>query len=130
MQVLPDLGKTRFKKKSDFYTLFIVLAEKVVELPLDKDARERLSHALRSFAGNIDKVISGDTTGIAPPYLEYARNVERAASDLGSRRTRHNVLKALVEQALNPEASPETSEIQLELEGTESDQPNADVANV
>jgi Protein of unknown function DUF262. len=124
MQIFPDLGKTRFRKKSDFYTLFLVLAEKVAEFPLDKEARERLSNALRSFADTIDKVISGATNGVSAPYLEYARNVERAASDLGSRRARHAVLKGVVEHALSPEAFPETSEIQLELEGTESESAN------
>ena len=48
--VLPELNATRWRKKSDFYTLFLVIAERARELPFARDGRSRLREELLSFA--------------------------------------------------------------------------------
>lgn len=41
-QVLPHLAETRWRKKSDFYTLFLSLASRALQFPLPRDEREAL----------------------------------------------------------------------------------------
>lgn len=99
-QLLPAIAKTRWKKKSDFYTLFLTLAKCIDKLPFSSDQRTAVSGALLTFAETVDKVVSEEAPlDQADPIIQsYVRSVERAASDLGSRRARESAL----EQVLAP----------------------------
>ena len=97
--IIPDLSSLRWKKKSDFYTLFLVFAEKSTSLPLSAEKRAAAREILVSFARLVDEAIkaAGDNaTSVQQDVRDYLRNVERAASDLGSRRER----AAIVNRAL------------------------------
>ncbi|MGV8832146.1 MAG: DUF262 domain-containing protein [Devosia sp.] len=87
-QVLPEIRATRFKKKSDFYTLFLVLAAHYKSLPLNYEQRSGLHDALVLFASNVDGYLADDNRTVDTFVADYGRSVERAASDLGSRRNR------------------------------------------
>ncbi len=93
-QVLPALSKTRWRKKSDFYSLFLKLAKHEAALPLAADVRARLSNELAEFASTVDRVVSDavDLAATDEDVQAYVKGVERAASDLGSRRAREQVL--------------------------------------
>ncbi|MDO8786643.1 MAG: DUF262 domain-containing protein [Sulfuritalea sp.] len=93
-QVLPGLTKTRWRKKSDFYSLFLKLSQHATEFPLAAESRNALSNALLEFASEVDAVISETvpTEAVAADVQTYVKNVERAASDLGSRKARENAL--------------------------------------
>jgi hypothetical protein len=100
-QMLPEIRSTRFRKKSDFYTLFLVLAALEKELPFSAEVRTALNKALLEFANQVDQYLSqGATEGVSVRVFDYADNVERAASDLGSRRMRHQALAAVVADTL------------------------------
>jgi hypothetical protein len=89
--ILPDLSSLRWKKKSDFYTLFLVFAENATSLPLSAEKRAAARQKLVSFALLVDEAIkaAGDNAiPVQQDVRDYLRNVERAASDLGSRRER------------------------------------------
>ncbi|MDA1054415.1 MAG: DUF262 domain-containing protein [Planctomycetota bacterium] len=90
-QVIPELQKSRWRKKSDFYTLFLCLTDHATLLPLSSEKRAELGRLLQEFATTVDAIISGET---APndDFAAYVKHVERAASDLGSRKARHNAL--------------------------------------
>lgn len=102
-QMLPNIAKTRWRKKSDFYTLFVILASHAKRLPLSSEHRDSASRILNAFgpavdtavseAGEVDRVIEKDV-------LDYVKNVERAASDYGSRRERERVLQKLLVDVL------------------------------
>jgi hypothetical protein len=104
-QLLPDLPKTRWKKKSDFYTLFVKLARHASQLPLSADQRETVSGVLHWLASTVDQVIKEET---APTeitnheVLDYVKYVERAASDLGARRERERVLDEVLRPVFTP----------------------------
>jgi hypothetical protein len=53
-QLLPDISKTRWRKKSDFYSLFIKLARHVPALPLSSESRKQTSDILLEFSSNVD----------------------------------------------------------------------------
>lgn len=98
-QLLPNISKTRWRKKSDFYTLFLSLAKRQAKLPMTGDAREKVASALNDFSSTVDALIS---EAVAPENVpadvqKYLRNVERAASDLGSRKAREQVLDNLLQ---------------------------------
>lgn len=98
-QVLPTLAKTRWRKKSDFYSLFLAFAANAERLPLAADRRERAATALMRFADNVDAVIKETwpaETPVPKNVADYVKNVERAASDLGTRTERSRVLAELL----------------------------------
>jgi hypothetical protein len=89
-QILPDISRTRWKKRSDFYTLFLVFAQHVSTLPLPAGKRHSARKLLRGFASEVDGYLRDKKThsGIARGAVKYALAVERAASDLSARRAR------------------------------------------
>ena len=104
------LRRTRFRNKSDFYTLFIALAKNAESLPLSGDATEQLESVLRDFATTVDnmKRDEGDGRGAEDiaerpggmEAIQYLRAVERAASDRLSRVRRDEALQAVIGPAL------------------------------
>jgi Protein of unknown function DUF262 len=93
-QVLPNLSKTRWRKKSDFYTLFLKFAKHASMLPLPAELRAAASAALTDFARTVDAVIVEEIgpNAVSEDVRNYVKYVERAASDLGSRRAREEAL--------------------------------------
>lgn len=98
-QMLPGLSKTRWRKKSDFYSLFVKLAAHANQLPLAADKRLEASNLLTQFASRVDSVLREDVeiANVDQETRDYVRNVERAASDLGSRQERERVLNKILE---------------------------------
>jgi hypothetical protein len=93
-QLLPDLRESRWRRKSDFYTLFLVLAEHQDQFPLSREQRMECSGLLMGFGNAVTTLLSEDEKledGEAPERT-YALNVSRAASDLQSRKRRSQAL--------------------------------------
>lgn len=108
--VLPDIRSTRWRKRSDFYTLFAVLAEHEVSLPLDKKGRKLLGDLLRTFSLAVDAMIEArrigesvksDRSSTEDVIRGYLSAVERAASDLANRKRRFEALSQFLERAWN-----------------------------
>jgi len=98
-RILPDLSRTRWAKKSDFYTLFLYLAGRADEFPLAREQREDLTTQLLEFSEQVGVVLRLDPTEAATvvkSILDYARAVQRAASDLNNRRSRARALEEFV----------------------------------
>jgi hypothetical protein len=99
-QLLEWPSKERWSKRSDFYTLFLVLAAKVDEFPLVREDRDRIRNLLTEFSNSVDYVLTLEadaaTDGIPPAVIAYARAVQRAASDLQSRRIRQAALASVL----------------------------------
>ncbi|WP_262001529.1 DUF262 domain-containing protein [Microbacterium sp. Mcb102] len=87
-------SSTRWKRKSDFYTLFAFYAEQTDSLPLAKDEVERQKARLAAFSASISTYLADDETPATEEVRDYARYVQRAASDLQSRRVRLAALRA------------------------------------
>lgn len=92
-QLLPELSRTRWRKKSDFYTLFLKFTKHANSLPLTAEARDKASRALTTFAEKVDSALAAGASTTAEAYvLSYVKHVEKAASDLGSRKEREKAL--------------------------------------
>ena len=123
-QLLPNVHRTRWRKKSDFYTLFLVLASQERSLPLSSDRRHDASEKLYTFQQQVTDYIrdtapkaiadieeeadgeevirpgevpSGPVEARYPRgVVQYAAAVQRAASDLANRRIRASQLESLL----------------------------------
>lgn len=97
--ILPELDKTRWKKKSDFYTLFLCFCEKTADIPFDKEFRAKVKENILSFGAKIDdagKLEDDELEERDARVVNYFRSVSRAASDKGSRIARHQAFKDYV----------------------------------
>jgi hypothetical protein len=129
-QLLPNLRVHRWGKKSDFYTLFLVLASYQHLFPLASEKRDALRNALTRFSDQVNMQIakssveddSNETIDdddmswprqedeeLPQEVVEYAVAVERAASDLGRRRQRNKAVDKLVRSVLQSKVA--TSEV-------------------
>ena len=98
-QALPSLKATRWRKKSDFYTLFLCLAERVGDLPMASDQRDEFAARVLEFGEQIDALVRMEETewvDVDPRAAKYARRVSGAASDRGSRVARAEAFNQFV----------------------------------
>lgn len=94
LQTLPTIKKTRWSNMVDFYSLFLVLAQKSELFPLNAEKRNMLREKLISFSDEITSVQKSSDDDIPcsnQNAISYASGI-RNSSDLGSRRTRQTAL--------------------------------------
>ncbi|MBZ9889860.1 DUF262 domain-containing protein [Mesorhizobium sp. BR1-1-3] len=95
-QMLPRLKSTRWRKKSDFYTLFLEVAARADQLPWARDMRDNLAMRITDFGDRVTELLTLDEDtwkDVNDDTVNYARNVSRAASDRGSRVARTKALR-------------------------------------
>jgi hypothetical protein len=98
-QILPNLAETRWRKKSDFYTLFLMVASKLEELPWPTDRRALIATKVVELGTHVDRLLRLEETdwGFGDEAAKaYARSVARAATDRGNRVTRQTALEQYV----------------------------------
>lgn len=105
LSIIPSIKKTRWKKLTDFYTLFHVLSQYTKEdaLPLTKDIRRVFSEGLIDFGIKVDKLQTAQKAStfeekdfIGDPFYPFITNYAagiRASTDLGSRRQRFETMQ-------------------------------------
>ena len=96
VQSVGQFSKTRWRKKSDFYTLFLIMARRSGALPLNQARRQQLKISLVRFGNAVDAILRdvGTAKGKTANVKAYASSVERAASDLANRKARETALEA------------------------------------
>lgn len=95
--VLPDIKATRWRRTSDFYTLFTTFAHHENDLPLSQRGRKTARDKLLKFGLEVTAALAKeppDNVRVSARARRYARNVERAASDLARRQGRTKELEA------------------------------------
>jgi hypothetical protein len=116
-QILPDIKNTRWRKKSDFYTLFVFLADREQQLPLSSEARTKVRASLLTFGRELDEYLrTGSDKSVAAHHVQsYAESV-RASSDIGNRKRRDSALAEQLSEIFG-EANVETlSDIEIRPE--------------
>jgi hypothetical protein len=99
-QILPNLSKNRWRKRSDFYSLFLAFTRRVEFLPLPAEKRDTARTILCNFAEQVDALIKETIpagTKVGKTVTDYKKNVERAASDLATRAERDRVLNEILQ---------------------------------
>lgn len=98
-RTLPDIKKTRWRKKSDFYTLFLYLCNQSTDLPLSEGSTLGIRAKLARFGEQVDHVLKLEDEqrdGLDANVLAYAKAVSRAASDKQSRIARSDALRSFL----------------------------------
>lgn len=96
IQLLPEIKKTRWSHLIDFYSLFLVLADKRDILPFTQDKRNEISTKLVKFSNDIiqfqkEETNGADTSSWNQNIILYASGI-RNSSDLNARKNRYNAL--------------------------------------
>jgi hypothetical protein len=107
--VLPNIKNTRWRKKSDFYTLFGLLSARRDRLPLAREERDVMQRQLEEFGAEVDRFLSDPEVNASVRAKRYAAAVERAATDVAIRRTRLRELDRALGDAW-PDAEPLTDD--------------------
>lgn len=98
--VLPEMRRTRWRNKSDSYTLFLVFARHHDDLPLNREAREQAHDKLLKFGEDVSayltQVRAGRSPRVSKRIAEYSGAVRAAATDLSNRRVRAAQLESLL----------------------------------
>jgi hypothetical protein len=98
-EILPDLRTTRWRRTSDFYTLFTTLASHREDLPLTGQSAALARAKLLEFGQEVTAALMKEPpvgTKLSRPAKLYAEAVLRAASDLARRNTRSEILEKLL----------------------------------
>jgi hypothetical protein len=98
--ILEEQKGSRWKKKSDFYSLFLVFAEHSNQLPLSSNQRKSITSLLTSFGKDVDEYLRDNLKKPHKDVIKYANAVERAASDVANRKERHEVLSNIIGKVL------------------------------
>lgn len=114
--VLPNISLTRWRKKSDFYSLFLAFSAYAPFFPLDARYRSAIRLALQDLELQIEVFWTDPASeGIYEFAATYASAVERAASDLANRKERYRVLHDLIDRAATTYALSDVGKTQLDL---------------
>lgn len=100
LSIIPNFSKTRWSKKTDFYSLFIVFANHKESLPLSEDKRNLAKETLNLLASQVDSYVTAEkmeenNQEFSVPVVQYANNL-RASSDLGARKRREDSLETIL----------------------------------
>lgn len=112
-QLIVSMGATRWKKKSDFYTLFLVLASRSGEFPWAADRRNVITDRILNFGSRVDRLLrieEGEWVAGDDDAKAYARAVIRAASDRANRIHREIALAQYLFQDMQVELIPGVEE--------------------
>lgn len=128
-QIFPNLKTTRWRKKTDFYTLFLYLAENKDFLPLSSEKLIATRDILTLFANKVTLFVS-NVGGIVvddPNAEVYAKSL-RASSDLGNRKRRQDSLKVILDSLIKDKTDtsvmvvPQDKEALFTTEAQEEDE--------
>lgn len=104
--IVGSLRRTRFRNKSDFYSLFVFLAKNAEVLPLPKEGQDNLLLTIRDFSTLVNDIKREEAEGrsnqdllktpLGGQAVKYLRAVERAASDRLNRVRREDALRSVL----------------------------------
>lgn len=112
-QLYPDIKNTRWKKKTDFYSLFLYLASHENSLPLPTENRLLLRSRLDEFSASVNSHLSTEESDqvYSKPVDDYSKSI-RASSDLGNRKRRHISLTTELDEIIGESASSQILPLQ------------------
>jgi hypothetical protein len=95
-ELFPDIKTTRWRNKTDFYTLFVALAHLMQEHRLGETRFRRLRKSLDEFAGAIGVRLADERATVSDAVVQYVRAVEKGVSDKARRANRHRALLEII----------------------------------
>ncbi|MDP2898211.1 MAG: DUF262 domain-containing protein [bacterium] len=100
--VLPNIKETRWRNKTDFYTLFVALASLLRSNMLTQRKLPALRSTLEGFAEEVNLRLSDDNATVSQAVIQYVRAVEKGPNEKTRRANRHVVVVDLVQRYFRP----------------------------
>ena len=94
-ELLPDIKETRWRNRTDFYSLFVVLSSHM-RSPRPSPPIDAMRAALDRFAAHIETLRNDDEGAVRQEVVTYLRSWERGSSDRSRRVDRHEVLESIL----------------------------------
>lgn len=104
LKIIPDLRETRWKNKSDFYTLFIALNSLMNENKnLQENKLLKLQKELKYFSDKISKAAQKTSKGksLSKDFANYLNAVTKSTTDKDRRLTRHKIIINILNKFYN-----------------------------
>lgn len=89
--IFPEIKKTRWRNRTDFYSLFVAISAILGEEAKSCNA-EKVRSALADFAEEVSARISDEEAKVSANAADYAAAVKRGSSDKSRRAVRHKAL--------------------------------------
>ncbi len=128
-----ELRRTRFRNKSDCYSLLVFLARHAERVTAEPEQADAILNRLKEFSAEVNALKRAEaqeqTSDESPAesadkwVLTYLRSVERAASDRLNRVRRHEALSAKLEPLLSDGAERVLSREDAEWPRADEDSP-------
>jgi hypothetical protein len=100
--MFPDVRSTRWKNRTDFYSLFVAIAELLRDHTIPLPQYEPLKQALTSFAAEVDERIRNEMAPVSVEAAQYAPAVQKGSSDKSRRAVRHIALREVIKSFFTP----------------------------
>jgi hypothetical protein len=100
-RLFPKISDTsRWGNRADYYSLFVVLGNLLVERDLPKTAEKPLAKKLTEFAMEVDQRLEAPNAHTSVNSQDYARAIEKGSNDKARRVDRHEALVETIEAFL------------------------------
>lgn len=93
--IFPEIKKTRWRNRTDFYSLFVAIGSILGENAKNYNA-EKVRGVLVDFAEQVNERMSDEEADVSSDAAEYTTAVKRGSSDKSRRAVRHKALLNLV----------------------------------
>lgn len=96
--IFPNLKETRWRNKSDFYTLFIVLSDLLKENFIPQQKYPNIKAELLKFSEKINEATKKENKGkrYSKEIMDYVNAVTKSTTDKDRRITRHKIILKMV----------------------------------
>jgi len=101
--VLPSEEISRFRSnRTDFYTLFVAVAQLLLTHELPKGNYSSLQRKLRKFERAVDERLANEDVKASANVIQYVRAVEKGANDKARRADRHAAILQVISSSFKP----------------------------
>lgn len=99
-RLLPDIKDTRWKNRTDLYSLFVAIAHVLRTRAFSdaEDAIESMRGAICKFADQVDAAIGSSEKSVSSSVRQYADAHEKGSNDKSRRAARHEAILTVIEK--------------------------------
>ena len=101
-ELFPEIKDFRWGNTTDFYSLFVVLADLLREHDVIKSKVKELRTKLIQFAKDVYRRLADENVVAGEDVIKYVRAVEKGANDKARRASRHESLRGICESFFKP----------------------------
>lgn len=95
-KLFPEISKTRWGNRADYYTLFVALGNLLEKQNLRTKSLKPLREKLYEFAGEVDQRLEKPSAKTSGESRNYARAIEKGSNDKARRIDRHEALTEII----------------------------------